>query len=210
MTKFKTISKYAILFLIGFGSSIAQATEYFRYTDKSGMQVINTHIPPEYVAQGYEVITAQGQVLKVIPPAPTEQELALREANKKIREEQARKDAAQRELDERLKKLYSHPDDARRALERKLAELDYQISQKRGQLLVIKGKKERLEERAAARERSGRKVSEETMDDIARLERQIEDLNRLIDDINENKIVAGLKFKKDIERMVELFNEKNK
>lgn len=210
MIKFFKLKRCAVLIIFGLGSLSVQAVEYFRYKDKNGMQVINTYIPPEYVANGYEVITSQGQVLEVIDPAPTLEELAERNEKKRLAKEEAQRAAAQQEVDERLQKLYSHPDDARRALERKLNELDYQISQKRGQLLVLKGKKEKNEEYAASRERSGRKVSEETILDIERLSRQIEDLNKQIELIKENKAIARLKFKKDIDRMVILFNEKRR
>jgi len=188
----------------------ALSEEYYRYKDKSGVQVINTYVPPEYVKYGYDVITSRGQVIRVIPPAPTEDELAAREEQKKLKEEQKRQAEVQRAVDARLMQLYSHPDDAKRALERKLAELDYQVSQKRGQLVALNSKKEKEEEYAAARERMGKVVSEETMQDIARFERQISDINKQIQEIEEGKKVAQIKFEKDIQRMIEIFNEKNK
>jgi len=202
--------KSALLVLCMIFSSQVFATEYFRYKDNNGVQVINTHVPPEYVKYGYEVITSRGQVIRVIPPAPTEDELAAREEQKRQKEEQKRQAAAQRAVDARLMQLYSHPDDAKRALERKLAELDYQISQKRGQLVALNSKKEKEEEYAAARERMGNEVSEEIMEEIARFERQISEINKQIEEIEESKKLAQIKFEKDIQRMIEIFNEKNK
>jgi len=202
--------KSALLVLCMIFSSQVFATEYFRYKDNNGVQVINTHVPPEYVKYGYEVITSRGQVIRVIPPAPTEDELAAREEQKRQKEEQKRQAAAQRAVDARLMQLYSHPDDAKRALERKLAELDYQISQKRGQLVALNSKKEKEEEYAAARERMGNEVSEEIMEEIARFERQISEINKQIEEIEESKKLAQIKFEKDIQRMIEIFNEKSK
>lgn len=204
---FRTFSAF-IIFLGLIGSTYA--AEYYRYKDKTGAQVINTHIPPEYVKNGYEVITDRGQILRVIPPAPSAEELAERQAEKKAKEALKRQQAAQREIDDRLTKLYSHPDDAKRALERKLSELDYQISQKKGQLSAHNSKKEKIEAYAAERERAGRKVDDATIADIERLERQIRDINKLIEEIKESKEVAKVKFQKDIERMIEIFNEKNR
>lgn len=188
----------------------ASAIEYFRYKDENGILIINTHIPPDFVAQGYEVITSTGQVLKVVPPAPTEEELAARAEQKKKEEEAARQAAAQAEVDERLMKLYSHPDDAQRALERKLAELDYQISRKKGQSLILKNKMEKEEKRAAERERSGRTVREETLQEIDKLKRQINDFSTQVLEIEEQKKIAEIKFQKDIDRMIFLWNEKHK
>lgn len=191
-------------------ASHANAIEYFRYKDEGGILVINTYIPPEFVPQGYEVITSTGQVLKVVPPAPTEAELAIRAEQKKQEEAAAREAAAQAEVDERLMKLYSHPDDAKRALERKLAELDYQISRKKGQRLILVNKIEEEQKYAAERERSGRTVREETLQEIEKLQRQIDEFSAQVIEIEEQKKVAEVKFQKDIERMIFLWNEKRK
>lgn len=188
----------------------ASAIGYFRYKDENGILIINTHIPPDFVAQGYEVITSTGQVLKVVPPAPTEEELAARAEQKKKEEAAARQGAAQAEVDERLMKLYSHPDDAQRALERKLAELDYQISRKKGQSLILKNKMEKEEKRAAERERSGLIVREDTLQEIDKLKRQINDFSTQVHEIEEQKRIAEIKFQKDIDRMIFLWNEKHK
>jgi len=208
-SNFKHLKSTLLILCLVFSHQVF-SEEYYRYKDKTGVQVINTYVPPEYVKFGYEVITSRGQIIRVIPPAPTQDELAAREEQKRLKEEQKRKEEVQRAVDARLLQLYSHPDDAKRALERKLAELDYQISQKRGQLVALNSKKEKEEEYAASRERAGKEVSEDIMEEISRLERQISDINKQIDEIEESKEVAKIKFDKDIQRMIEIFNEKNK
>lgn len=188
-------------------STSLTAEEYYRYKDSNGVQVINTYIPPEFVKYGYDVITPRGLVIKTVPPAPTEEELAARDEAKRLAAEKKKHELAQQQVDERLKRLYSHPDDAKRALERKLAEIDYQISRKRGQMVTYKSKKAKLEEDAAARERAGRSVSEQTVAEIARLNRKIEEANRYIETIEASKQTVTAQFEQDIERMIELFNE---
>jgi hypothetical protein len=199
--------KRMLVVLLMMVSTLAVSAEYYRYKDKDGVQVINTYIPPDYVKYGYEVITSSGQVLKVVPPAPTGEELAKRDEAKRLAEERRKREAEQRVIDERLKTLYSHPDDAKRALERKLAELDYQISQKRGQLSTLNSKKEKLEEFAAERERSGRRVSDQTIEELTRFERQIQDVEEKIAVIQQQKEVVRVEFQKDINRMIEIFKE---
>ncbi|MFC3152589.1 hypothetical protein ACFOEK_16250 [Litoribrevibacter euphylliae] len=190
-------------------STSLKAEEYYRYKDKNGVQVINTYIPPEFVKYGYDVITPRGQIIKTVPPAPTEEELAARDEAKRLAAEERKREVVQQQVDERLKKLYSHPDDAKRAMERKLAEIDYQISRKRGQLVTYKSKKARLEEIAAERERSGRSVSEQTIQEIERFNRQIEEANRYIATIEASKDTVRAQFQKDIDRMIEIFNEEH-
>jgi hypothetical protein len=204
-TVFNTLLTAALLFTPLYSG----ASEYYRYKAEDGTLMINTYIPPEYIKQGYEVITSRGQVLKVVPPAPTEEELAKRDAEKKRKEELLRLAAEQRKVDMRLQKLYSHPDDARSAMKRKLSEMDYQVSRKRGQISAMAGKKEKLEGKAAAQERAGQTVSEQLVEDIARLERQINDELKLIEDIERDKEIIRKTFQKDIDRMVELMKERN-
>ncbi|GLQ33024.1 ABC transporter ATPase [Litoribrevibacter albus] len=210
MNNLPTGIKSILVVLLVSISAWAVSAEYYRYKDENGVQVINTYIPPEYVKFGYEVITSSGQVLKKIPPAPTEDELAERDEAKRLDAERRKRAAEQRVIDERLKKLYSHPDDAKRALERKLSELDYQISRKRGQLATLNSKKEDLETYAAEQERSGKKVHEQTVEELERYERQIQDIQNNIDQIEQSKDVIRVEFQRDIDRMTEIYQERGK
>lgn len=210
MNNLPTGIKSILVVLLVSISTWAVSAEYYRYKDENGVQVINTYIPPEYVKFGYEVITSSGQVLKKIPPAPTEDELAERDEAKRLDAERRKRAAEQRVIDERLKKLYSHPDDAKRALERKLSELDYQISRKRGQLATLNSKKEDLETYAAEQERSGKKVHEQTVEELERYERQIQDIQNNIDQIEQSKDVIRVEFQRDIDRMTEIYQERGK
>src|SRR5690606_17058668 len=52
----------------------------YRYRDSKGTVVIGASVPPEYVKYGYEVLSATGRVVEVVPRAPTPEEIAAREA----------------------------------------------------------------------------------------------------------------------------------
>ena len=88
------------------------ATEMYRYTNAQGVMVIDRQgVPSEFIAKGYEVLNDQGRVVRVVPPAPTPEELQKLLADR----ERAKSDA-------QLLRLYSSPEDVDRARARKLAD----------------------------------------------------------------------------------------
>lgn len=55
---------------------VAGATELYRYVDDKGTTVLSRQgVPPEHISKGYEVLNDQGRVVKVIPPAPSAEEM---------------------------------------------------------------------------------------------------------------------------------------
>jgi len=110
----------------------AEAAMY-RYTDENGRMVISNTIPQEATKRGYDILGNNGRVVETIPPAPTDEEIAAREAEKQRQKELA----AQQEQDRQLLKRYSHPDQAVRAMYRKTRELEGLIQLKRGNISVI-------------------------------------------------------------------------
>lgn len=127
---------------------VAGATELYRYVDDKGTTVLSRQgVPPEHISKGYEVLNDQGRVVKVIPPAPSAEEM------KHILAERARASS-----DAQLLRLYSTPDDVERARERKLAELDGLIGVARGNLQSVHTLQSNLQSQAADHERAGRAV----------------------------------------------------
>ncbi len=45
---------------------------FYRYTTNEGHQVVSHTIPPQYVRNGYEMLTLNGELLKVVAPAPAD------------------------------------------------------------------------------------------------------------------------------------------
>lgn len=71
-----------ILVGLAFASALLASTQSFaaqkllyRYVNEQGVKVLNHIIPPKYAQNGYEVINESGQVVRVVPPAPTEKAL---------------------------------------------------------------------------------------------------------------------------------------
>lgn len=147
------------------------ATEMYRYTNAQGVTVIDRQgVPSEFIAKGYEVLNDQGRVVRVVPPAPTPEELQKLLADR----ERANSDA-------QLLRLYSSPEDVDRARARKLAELDGLIGVATGNLQAARLQQANLQKQAADQERAGRQVPEQLLgqivsqrDEQVRLKQQIE------------------------------------
>lgn len=106
----------------------ADAQNIYRYQDSTGRTVFNATIPPEYVSNGYTILNAQGQVVEVVPPAPTADELAAREAETEARRAEEEALRRQMEADSLLLRLYRSPAEIERKRDERLKQLDAQIA----------------------------------------------------------------------------------
>lgn len=134
----------------------ASAAEMYRYTNAQGITVIDRQgVPSEFIAKGYEVLNEQGRVVRVVPPAPTAEEMQKILADR----ERAKSDA-------QLLRLYSSLEDVDRAQARKLAELDGLIGVAKGNLQSVRQQQANLQKQAADQERAGREVPKPLLDQI--------------------------------------------
>jgi len=199
-----TSSAIALLAALGILVSTGAQAGMYRYKDENGQLVISNTIPQEATKRGYEILGNNGRVVETVAPAPTEEEIAAREA-KKERERQAE---LQRQKDKKLLDRYSHPNQAVRAMHRKVREMEGIIQLKRGNISVISSQLDSEQSRAADMERSGRDVPESSLDKIRRLESQIDDIEQEIAD--QRRQIEDMKdmFKADIKRLEEVTGEK--
>ncbi|WP_449287429.1 DUF4124 domain-containing protein [Marinobacter sp. PE14] len=188
---------------LALGLSAQAAANMYRYTDENGQIVISSTIPQEATKRGYDILNDNGRVIDTIPPAPTEEEIAAREAEKQRQKELAE----QREQDRALLKRFSHPDQAVKAMHRKIRELEGLIQLKRGNISVISSQLDNEQSRAANMERAGREIPEGTLEKIRRLEAQIRDIEREITSQTQEIEELRKAFEADIERLEEVTGE---
>ncbi|BES69677.1 hypothetical protein RE428_06950 [Marinobacter nanhaiticus D15-8W] len=184
-------------------TSSALASTMYRYKDDNGRMVISNTVPSESSTRGYEILNTQGRVVDVVEPAPTAEEIAAREAEKK-RKAQAEK---QREEDAELLRTFSHPNDAVRALHRKLQELDSLVQLKRGNISVIESQLEEQQSKAADLERAGREVPENLTTRIERLHAQIREIEKEIAVQNMETQAIRATYEQKIERLEAITGE---
>lgn len=197
------ISVKATALALALGFSTQVAANMYRYSDENGQIVISNTIPQEATKRGYDILSNSGRVIETIPPAPTEEEIAAREAEKQRQKELAE----QREKDRALLKRFSHPDQAVKAMHRKIRELEGLIQLKRGNISVISSQLDSEQSRAANMERAGREIPEATLEKIRRLESQIRDIEREITSQTQEIEELRKAFEADIERLEEVTGE---
>ncbi|MBU2954649.1 DUF4124 domain-containing protein [Marinobacter sp. F3R08] len=193
-----SVKATALALTLGFSAQVA--ANMYRYTDKSGQVVISSTIPQEATKRGYDILSSNGRVIETIPPAPTEDEIAAREAE----EERQKALAEQLERDRQLLKRFSHPDQAVKAMHRKVRELEGLIQLKRGNISVISSQLDNEQSRAADMERAGREIPETTLEKIRRLEAQIRDIEREITSQSQDIELMRRAFEAKIERLEEV------
>ncbi|MDX1559598.1 MAG: DUF4124 domain-containing protein [Marinobacter sp.] len=196
-----SVKATALALALGFSAQVA--ANMYRYTDENGQIVISSTIPQEATKRGYDILSNNGRVIETIPPAPTEEEIAAREAEKQRQKELAE----QREKDRALLKRFSHPDQAVKAMHRKIQELEGLIQLKRGNISVISSQLDNEQSRAANMERAGQEIPEATLEKIRRLEAQIRDIEREITSQTQEIEELRRAFEADIERLEEVTGE---
>jgi len=196
-------SAIALLATIGMLASTGAQAGMYRYEDENGRMVISNTIPQEATKRGYDILGNNGRVVETVPPAPTAEEIAAREAEK----ERQRQAEIQSQKDKELLERYSHPDQAVRAMHRKVREMEGMIQLKRGNISVISSQLNNEQSRAADMERAGREVPEASLEKIRRLEAQIDDVEQEIQ--NQRRQIEEMKdeFKADIKRLEEVTGE---
>lgn len=166
----------------------------YRYVDSRGVTVLDRQgVPPEYVAKGYEVLNAQGRVVKVVPPPPTADEIHQAQAKK-----------AQASADAQLLNLYSNVEDVDRAKARKLSELDALIALAQGNLKGLDTQQALLQGQAADLERAGKAVPQSLIDQMGDLRDQQHDLDLNIQRYQQARAQTEAAFTQDRARIQRL------
>ncbi|MCG8673097.1 MAG: DUF4124 domain-containing protein [Pseudomonadales bacterium] len=186
------------------------ATRFYRYEDENGLKVIHDSIPPEMVHKGYDILGADGRLIRKVPRALTKEEIEAIKAKKESGAVLAEQAAKQAEADKRLLTIFSNPQDAERARDRKLEALDVLISVNRGNIARLKSEFEIAQQQAATRERAGQKVPDHMIEKMDRVDRQIQKLETNITEKELEKTMVREQYAKDIDRLKFLMRQQGR
>lgn len=150
--------------------AMAQPKVFYRYVNDEGVKVLNHTIPPKYAQNGYEVINEVGQVIRVVEPAPTEDEIEQAEAKRALQAEY-----------KRLRRRYSNIEEIEEAKERQLESVETSISILRGNVNNLTGQIESHMSQAAAAERAGRTVPESILEALSNTKAELNIAQELMD-----------------------------
>ncbi|AWF83209.1 hypothetical protein BTJ40_21640 [Microbulbifer sp. A4B17] len=168
----------------------------YRYTDHQGVLVINDAIPPEYVPNGYEILTLTGRVVEVVAP-----QLSPEEYRAQLQLE------AQREEDRKLLKRYNSIADIESARSRKLAIVEQDMAIMRSNIGSLRRQISQEEASAARTQRGGREVAPELLQRIADLQKEMEVLEERLNRRATEADTIGADFDKAVARYTELSAE---
>ena len=191
-------------FVIAMSSHAVAQTEkktFYRYTTNDGHKVVSQTIPPQYIRNGYELLTISGEIVKVVPPAPPEAD-AERIAN----ERKAAKEQAKRDLE--LRRTYSSVLDIDSAKTRNLQELQNTINILQANLTSVKSQLKAQESHAASIERSGKTLSSDVLKNIATLRTEEKELNVQIKQRDTEYQTSAAKYEQEKLRFIEISKHK--
>ena len=174
---------------------------FYRYTDNEGHKVVGQSIPPQYVRNGYEMLTLSGEVLKIVQPAPPEADAERIAKERKAAKEQARADLE-------LRQTYSSVQDIDSAKTRNLQELVNTINILQANLTSTKSQLKVQEGHAASIERNGKTVTEDVLKNIATLRSEEKDLTVQIKQRETEYQGASAKYDQDRNRFIEITGAK--
>jgi hypothetical protein len=178
-------------------ADLATGKVVYRYKNKEGITVLDSSIPPQYVNNGYEILSLSGKVLKVVAPVVQGEEGARLQREKAQREERERADI-------QLRRSYSNVADIDAAKTRNLESLRGNISILQANLTSAQTRLQGYQSQAAAIERGGRQLPEDLLKNINNLMQEEKDIQLQIQQREAEYKDVAKKFDEDRERFIEI------
>ena len=173
------------------------STVIYRYKNSDGVTVMDSKIPPEYVNNGYEIVSRSGKVIKTVAPVAQGAEAEQLLLEKQKREEQAREDI-------QLRRSYSNVADIDAAKTRNLESLRGNINILESNLVSARKRLQDYQAQAAAVERSGRSLGDDLLKNINNLVKEEKDIQAQIKQREQEYSEVEKKFDRDRERFIEI------
>ena len=150
---------------------LSSAAYMYRFQKPSGEKVVGFQVPQESIKFGYEVLNKRLRVIRIVDPAPSDEELSVIN-KKKVTEKR----------EELLLKTFSSSADAERARDRKIGALDVIIKITEGNIHRLNIEYETIASQAANIQKRGGSVPEELKVNMKSITRQIADADKFIDE----------------------------
>jgi len=207
----KTAVFFTLLLSFNLLSTQSSAAQFYRWSDAQGNTFIQSSIPPESVAGGYEIMDDAGIILQTVPPEIGDAEQAAANA------EQAAANAVQlaaenqRARDLGLLKRYRSPKDVDRAMDTWLSRMDMEARLKRNRIRIKENEYDSIQTIAANQERIGQEVDPDLVQKLDAISVDIAKYSREIRAVELRQAESRAEFTLDRNRMAilwELINKK--
>lgn len=169
------------------GVAAAQG-QYYRYVNEEGVKVMGHSIPPEYVKNGYEIVSTNGRVVEVVEPAPDPEFVEQERAKAELKAEY-----------ELLARRYSTVRDIEAAKQRKLVHVDASIVLVDSSLGNIQEEVDDITARAAGFERAGKDVPKNILGTLAALNEKLAATRAIRAQRIEEKSIIEERFSKELQ-----------
>ena len=171
----------------------ADAANLYRYINDKGYQEIGYSVPTHLVPNGYDVIDESGRLVRRVAAQLSEEEYAAKlERERKL-------EACEKALD-RVNRRYEALEDIDDAEKQFEAQLEESLQNAYANLELSQSELKNMQDRAAMIERSGRVVSEDTLNDIDQVQTTLANLNALIEQSEQSRHTKAAEF--DEERRI--------
>lgn len=185
--------------------AVAQAQMY-RYINAQGNPVIAYQVPPEYVANGYEVLSPSGAVIEVVPRQLSETQQRTLDKRQLTQREAAEEAERLRAWDESLLLRYSTVADIEAARERALRDLRIRVSVLKSKQRSLKQQIEKNQALIADQERLGNDISPMYFKAINDLRSELVSTERAIEDRYAEIAAQNASYDADVERFTKLLD----
>ncbi len=162
--------------------------------------VVAYQVPPEFIANGYEVLSPTGALLSVVPRQLDEGEREDLDSQARRERDAAEEQARLRQWDESLLLRYSTIEDIEAARDRALRDLRIRVSILKGKLRSLKQQVENYQSLAADQERVGNSVNAEHLTAIDDLQSEIASTERAVNDRQAEIAEVETSYERDIAR----------
>jgi len=146
-------------------SSSAYAADLFRWQDDQGNTHYTDQVPPEYIEQGYRVISEQGLTIRTIKPT-SEVESGAVPSTPKISKQQAYQD-------QRLLMTYSNEDEIIATRDRKLADMQAMLDLTQETVSLLETQFRQLAKEAGDFEKQGKSIPDSLLSQISAAKNKI-------------------------------------
>jgi hypothetical protein len=165
-------------------------------------------VPPEIVPKGYDVLNAQGRIIKTVAPALTAEQIRARDEaiEREKRKEEERK--AQKLADQKLLKQYGSPETVVNLMNRRLDEIESVIVSREAAIQAAKNSIAVNEEKAANFQRNGRAIPAIVKQELEKAKDDIVKAQAVIADKKKDHQAVKEEFGQIIERLEFLTNSK--
>ncbi|MGE0082671.1 MAG: hypothetical protein AB7U81_15430 [Thiohalomonadaceae bacterium] len=184
------------------------------WTNSEGVRECGNEVPPEYAQQETRILNQRGMTLEVQERAMSAEERAAQERRSEVQEGEALEEQRRREEQARsdrvLLSTFSSEQDIIMARDRQVSALRDVVTYTRLNVGKLEAKLAEYQKRSANYERSGKPIPANLEQDMATLQKQIENKRAYADTKEEELTALEQKYDRDLQRFRELMGARGK